>query len=185
MRSNKERGFSLLEGTVGIMILGVIVAFATPKISNAMSEYRVDIAMRQTVDIIKRAKTQAVSENRRSGIVADTTNNRLGVVFYNDDLTVNRIEFVPLPQGVSFQRPADITSQPDGVKSTDVVSFPKQGDYHQQDFNSRGFPLVASGADVVSVFLGNGREYRAVTMTSVGGIRTYVAENKEWVNTRK
>jgi hypothetical protein len=166
------------------MILGVIVAFATPRFSNAMAQYRVDVAMRQTVDIIKRAKTQAVSESRRSGIVADTDNNRLGLVFYNDDLTVNRIEFVPLPQGVSFQRPADITTPPAGVTSTDVVSFPKQGDYHQQNFNSRGFPMVASGADVVSVFLGNGREFRAITMTSVGGIRTYLTQDKQWVSTR-
>ncbi|HEX5736225.1 MAG TPA: hypothetical protein VF131_25575 [Blastocatellia bacterium] len=185
MRSNNERGISLLEGLVGLMILGVIVAFAAPRISNAMGQYRVDVAMRQTVDIIKRAKTQAVSENRRSGVVADTANNRLGLVFYNDDLTVNRIEFVPLPQGVSFQRPADITTPPAGVTSTDVVSFPKQGSLYQQDFNSRGFPMVANGADVVSVFVGNGREFRAVTVTSVGGIRTYLAQDKQWVSTRK
>jgi type II secretory pathway pseudopilin PulG len=185
MRRNNERGFSLLEGTIGLMILGVVIAFAAPRISNAMGQYRVDIAMRQTVDIIKRAKTQAVSENRRSGIVADTATNRLGLVFYNDDLSVNRIEFIPLPQGVSFQRPADIATPPAGVNTTGVVSFPKQGNYYQQDFNSRGFPLVASGADVVSIFVGNGREYRAVTMTSVGGISTFMAQNKQWVNTRK
>jgi Tfp pilus assembly protein FimT len=185
MRRNKESGFSLLEGTIGLMILGVVVAFAAPRISNAMGQYRVDIATRQIVDIIKRAKTHAVAENRRSGIVADTATNRLGIVFYNEDLTVNRIEFIPLPQGVSFQRPADITTPPAGVTTTGVVSFAKQGNYYQQDFNSRGFPLVASGADVVSIFVGNGREYRAVTMTSVGGISTYLALNKEWVNTRK
>ena len=188
MRGNKmrgESGFSLLEGTVGIMIIGVVVAFAAPKISSAMSQYRVNIAMRQTVDTLKRAKTLAVSENRKSAIVADKANRRLGVVFYNDDLTVNRIEFVSLPQGVSFQRPASITTPPAGVKTTDVVSFPIQGSYNQQDFNSRGFPLVASGADVVAIFVGNGKEYRAVTMTSVGGINTYLAENNQWMNTRR
>ena len=188
MRGNKERsesGFSLLEGTVGLLIIGVVVAFAAPKISNAMGQYRVNIAMRQTVDILKRAKTLAVSENRRSGIVADTANRRLGVVFYNADLTVNRIEFVPLPQGVSFQRPASVTAQPAGVTTTDVVSFAKQGSYNQQDFNSRGFPVVASGADVVAIFVGNGKEYRAVTMTSVGGINTYMAQSNQWVNTKK
>ena len=188
MRGNKERsesGFSLLEGTVGLLIIGVVVAFAAPKISNAMGQYRVNIAMRQTVDILKRAKTVAVSENRRAGIVADTANRRLGVVYFNDDLTVNRIEFVPLPQGVSFQRPAGVSAQPAGVTSTDVVSFAKQGSYNQQDFNSRGFPVVGSGADMVSIFLGNGKEYRAVTMTSVGGINTYMAQNNQWVNTKK
>lgn len=188
MRGNKDRGesgFSLLEGTVGLLIIGIVTAFAAPKISNAMGQYRVNIAMRQTVDILKRAKTVAVAENRKSSIVADTTNRRLGIVFYNDDLTVNRIEFVPLPQGVSFQRPASITAQPAGVTSTDVVSFAKQGNYNQQDFNSRGFPLVATGASVVSIFVGNGKEYRVVTMTSVGGINTYLAQNNQWVDTRK
>jgi Tfp pilus assembly protein FimT len=188
IRGNKERsesGFSLLEGTVGLMIIGVVVAFAAPKISNAMGQYRANIAMRQTVDILKRARTIAVSENRRSGIVADTANSRLGLVYFNDDLTVNRIEFIALPQGVSFQRPAGMTAQPAGVTTTDVVSFAKQGSYNQQDFNSRGFPVVASGADVVAIFVGNSKEYRVVTMTSVGGINTYMAENNQWINTKK
>jgi len=36
----------------------------------------------------------------------------------------------------------------------------------------------------VAIFVGNGKDYRAVTMSSVGGVRTYRAENSTWVNTR-
>lgn len=180
----RERGFTMIESAIAVAIISIIVAIALPKLNNAMREHRVNIGMRLIVDTIKRAKMQAVSENKDSAIAVDTTGKRIGVVIFNDDLSINRIEFIPLPDGITFQRPAGITTTPVGVKTTtEVVSFAKQGSYYQQNFNSRGFPSVASGADVVSIFLGNGKSYRAITMSSVGGIRTYTLENNVWLNT--
>jgi prepilin-type N-terminal cleavage/methylation domain-containing protein len=178
-----ERGFTMLECAIAIAIISVLVAIALPRLNNSMREHRVNIAMRQVVDALKRAKMQAISENRNTAVAVDTGGRRMGVVFLNDDATVSRMEFIPLPDGVSFQRPAGVTVAPPDVTTAGVVSFAQQDAYYQQGFTSRGFPSLASGADVVSIFVGNGQSFRAVTMTSVGGIRTYTFENRAWVNT--
>ncbi|HEX5736221.1 MAG TPA: type II secretion system protein [Blastocatellia bacterium] len=178
-----ERGFTMLEATIVLAVIGIIAGITLPRLNSAMREHRVNAAVRQIIDTIRRAKTQAVSENRDSAIAIDLAARRIGVVFFNDDDTVNRIEFMPLPEGVSFQRPAGITAAPPGVTGAGVVSFAREGDYFQQNFNSRGFPSLASGADVVSIFFGNGQSFRAVTMTSLGGIRAYSLEESAWVST--
>ena len=104
----RERGFTMLESAIVIAVICIIAAISLPRLNNSMREHRVNAAMRQIIDTVKRAKTQAVSENRDSAVAVDTAGRRIGVVFFNEDATVNRIEFIPLPEGVSFQRPAGI-----------------------------------------------------------------------------
>ena len=187
---NNALGFTVIELAVVVLISGVIIAIATPKITNAMREYRINIAMRQMVDTFNHAKAQAVADNVRSAMMIDTANSRYGMatLTYNAGTAlwvVNTVNYVSLPQGVTFQRP---TAAPTGVTSTGVTSFTvtSPSTLFRQDFTSRGFPVVAAGADVVSVFIGNGKSYRAITMTSVGGIRTYSTSNlvSAWADTR-
>ncbi len=181
----KEFGFTLVEVAVVLMIAGVVVAFTVPGITSSMRTYRLNSAARQTIDMLKRAKTEAVSSSNKAGIAVDLAGRRIGVVKYKDDgVTVDRIDFVPLPDGVEFERPEKESAPPDGTDADSIVSFGFKEGFYRQDFNSRGFPTVASGADVVSIFLGNGKDYRAITMSSVGGIRTYRLEQYSWVNTR-
>jgi Tfp pilus assembly protein FimT len=188
---NKAAGFTILELAVVVLISGVVIAIATPKITNAMREYRVNIAMRQMVDTLNRVKAQAVSDNRRSAMMIDTANNRVGMATLTFDTpsslwVVNTVTYAPLPQGVTFQRP---TASPTGVTSTLVTSFPSYGGsstVFRQDFTTRGFPVTALGTDVLSIFVGNGKTYRAITMSSVGGIRTYLTTSlvSSWADTR-
>ncbi len=179
----KERGFTALEIAVVVMLVGVLLAFATPKITAAMREYRLNIAARQMVGLINRAKMSAVSDNKKTSIAVDITGNRAGLVIYKDDgTTVDHIEFIPLPQGITFQKPAGVSAVPPGVTTTGLVSFSLKNGYYMQDFTSRGFPVVASGPDVVSIFFGNSKSYEAITITSVGGITTYRLEKGAWVN---
>ncbi|HWP45095.1 MAG TPA: hypothetical protein VNO14_17770 [Blastocatellia bacterium] len=181
----RERGFTILEGAVVVMVIGVIVAFAAPKISSAMRDYRLNIALRQINDTLRRAKMQAISESNRTGVAIDVLGKRIGLITYqNDGVTVSRIDYIPLPSDVSFERPPDEGAAPAGVTGEGVLSLALRDGVYVQDFNTRGFPVVASGADVVSIFLGNGRNYLALTMSSVGGVRTYRYENRAWQNTR-
>ncbi|MEW6208061.1 MAG: prepilin-type N-terminal cleavage/methylation domain-containing protein [Acidobacteriota bacterium] len=183
----KERGFTVLEIAAVVVVAGIAMAFAVPSITNAMRHYRLNSAMRQTIDVLNRAKTEAVAQSRQAGLVIDPEGRRLGVVYYqSDNATVDRIDFVSLPDGVSFQRPPQEAAPPDGVVTTGYLThYSGQLDgYPLQVFNSRGFPVVNSGPDVVSIFLGNGRDFRAVTMSSVGGIRSYRMNGNAWVNTR-
>jgi Tfp pilus assembly protein FimT len=184
-----QGGFSVLETVVVVTLVGTLIAVSVPIISLSMREYRLNTAMRQMVDTIKRIKMQAVSENRRAAMMIDTAGLRAGIATLNDDGTVNRIDYIPLPSGIRFDRPEGDTAPP-GVVSSGVVSFPSyEGSttLYKQDFNSRGFPAVANGADVVSIFISNGESFRSIVMNSVGGIRTYTMESdaRDWSDTRK
>jgi Tfp pilus assembly protein FimT len=183
-----EQGFTMIEVAVILLIGGVVMAFASPKITSAMRTYRINVATRQVVDTLKRVKTQAVSENKRTALVVDTANRQAGMALLNTDGTVKDNYYVSLPQGIVFQRPS-VATNPTGVSSslTTAVSFSKygsSGEVYKQDFSSRGFPVVANGSDVVCIFVGNGKDYRAITMSSVGGIRLYRLEGTNWIDMR-
>jgi Tfp pilus assembly protein FimT len=166
-------GFSVIELVLVVVGIGIVAAFSVPSIVNAMKAHRVNIALRTVADTINRAKTSAVAENRRTGIALDPDGLQIGVIFYNDDNSFNRVEYRPLPQGVSFDRP-NTSSQPDGVTTDDEVSFPLDSEYgvYTLNFSARGMPLNAFGT-TESIFLGNGEDYRALTISTVGGIRAY------------
>lgn len=182
-----QRGFTLIEMAVVVLILGVLIGFATPKFTNAMREYRVSMASRQLTDLIQRAKTQAVSNNQRVVIRVDTAENRAGLVVYDSGGIEVRTEYVKLPQGVLFSRPANVTAPMSGAPTADNVSFPaKQGSttVFEQQFNSRGFPVVASPTTINAIYVGNGTVFRALTLTSVGGVRSWKWNSTQWTNTR-
>lgn len=191
-RLRQEAGYTILQLAVTVLVSGSVIAMATPKITNAMREYRANIAMRNIADTLSRAKMQAISENKRSAMMIDTNNNRAGMAVLKYDAAtaswiIDQTYYVSLPQGVIFQRPA-ITA-PSGVTATGVTSFAAVSGstgVFRQDFNSRGFPITANGSDVASIFIGNGQSYRAITMSSVGGLRTYKTDtaNANWVDTR-
>lgn len=182
-----SRGFTVVEITVGVLILGVIAAFAAPRITNAMREYRLNVGIRQLSDLIQRAKMQAVSENKKTTLRVDTANNRAGLVIYDTSGNEVRTDYVQLPSGVTFSRPVSLTEPMSGAPTSRSVSFPAQSGsstVFQQDFNSRGFPVVATAGAINAIYLGNTRTYRALTLSSVGGIGMWTWSNTQWVNTR-
>jgi Tfp pilus assembly protein FimT len=185
-RTSCAAGFTILETAIVVLIAGVVLAFATPKIVNAMREYRLNIAMHQTADLIQRVKTQAVADNHKSSLVVDTGNRRFGIVVYDSSGTVVRTDYMPMPQGITFATPTGVTAPFNGVPAAQSVSFPAQGGsttVFQQDFNSRGFPVVAAGA-INALYLTNGSSYGAITLNSVSGTRIFRWEASQWVDLR-
>jgi len=183
-----EQGFTIIEVAAVLLVGGAVMAFAAPRITNAMRTYRINIATRQVVDTLKRVRTQAVSESKRAAFVVDTSARQAGLALLNTDSSIKNSSYVSLPQGIIFERP-QVSTNPVGVSAslTSAVSFSKygtSGSVYKQDFNTRGFPVVADGADVVCIFVGNGKDYRAITMSSVGGIRIYKLEGTAWIDTR-
>jgi prepilin-type N-terminal cleavage/methylation domain-containing protein len=188
-KTNKlERGFSAVEVTVVVLVIGVVLAFSAPRITNAMREYRLNSAMRQIADLIQRAKTQAMADNKKVTVRVDTANRRAGIVVYASDGTTEvRTDYVTLPQGVTFAMPNNVVAPMTGAPIARSVSFPAQGGsttVFQQDFNSRGFPTVAAAGTINSIYITNSRTYRALTLSSVGGVRTWTWQTNQWVNTR-
>lgn len=181
----------MMEATIVVFLIGIIAAFATPKIISAMREYRVTMAVRQMSDLIQRAKAQAVSENRTIALRVDAANNKAGIVMLDSSGTETSVQWIPLPQGVTFAKPT-VTSGNMPAPTTDApislaVSFPaKTGatNVYEQGFNSRGFPAVTAGT-MNSIYLGsNGKTYAALTMNSVGGLRAWKWNGSQWINTR-
>jgi Tfp pilus assembly protein FimT len=182
------RGFTVMEVTVAFAIVGLIAVFATPRIINAMREYRVSMGVRQITDLIQRAKAQAVSENRTITLRVDTANNRAGIVTLDASGAEVGVQYIPLPQGVRFVQPSGTVPPPmTGAPTGASVSFPaKSGttNIYEQPFNSRGFPAVADGT-INAVYLGSyGSAFAALTFNSVGGIRTWKWDGSQWLNTR-
>lgn len=187
--NDSARGFTTLELTIAVLITGVIAAIATPKITNAMREYRVSIAVRQITDLVQRAKVQAISENHTVALRVDTANNRAGLVVYdaNNNNTEVRVDYIPLPGGVTFAMPAGVTAPVTGAPTARSVSFALKGGsttIYEQSFTSRGFPAVAAGT-MNAIYVGsNNRSYRALTLNSVGGMRTWTWRTNQWDDTR-
>jgi Tfp pilus assembly protein FimT len=189
IRSNQSaRGFTVMEATVVVFIIGVIAAFSAPRIISAMREYRVNMAVRQMADLIQRAKTQAVSDNRTVTLRVDTANNKAGIVILDSTGTEVGVQYIPLPQGVRFVMPTGTVPAPmTGAPTTASISFPaKSGatNVYEQGFNSRGFPAVTAGT-INAIYIGSyNKTYAALTMNSVGGIRTWRWSGSQWLNTR-
>jgi type II secretory pathway pseudopilin PulG len=183
--ASSERGFTLIEGLIVMLGIGIVLAFSVPRITAAMREYRLNIATRQMVDTLRRARMQASSENMSVAVAVDPEGRRAGLAFLDDDGKVARSEFVPLPEGVDFQQPPDVDQTPDGKAIDGPLSFDydDEAKAYLQVFDSRGFPTVNFG-DTITILIGDGRDYRAVTMTSVGGVVTYKLENMAWKDTR-
>jgi type II secretory pathway pseudopilin PulG len=182
----QERGFTVIEIAVVVLIMGAVIAFSAPRITNAMREYRLNMAVRQIADLIQRAKAQAMADNRNVSVRIDTANRRAGLVIRDAAGAEVRTDYIPLPQGVTFSMPAGVTAPMTSAPFASSVSFPAFGSsttVFQQDFNSRGFPSVAAGA-INSIYLSNSRTFRALTLTSVGGMRTWTWQTNQWVNTR-
>jgi prepilin-type N-terminal cleavage/methylation domain-containing protein len=180
-------GFTILEISIVVLIAGVVLAFATPKIVNAMREYRLNIAMHQAADLIQRVKTQAVSDNHKASLVVDTGNRRFGIVVYDSSGAVVRTDYMPMPDGITFAAPTGVTAPVSGAPTSPSVSFPAQGGsttVFQQDFNSRGFPVVAAAGAINALYITNGYSYGVVTVNSVSGIRIFRWEASQWVDLR-
>lgn len=187
MGQKQQRGFSLVEIAVVIAIGAVIAAFATPKLLNALRDYRLDMSARQLTDLMNRAKSQAVANNRNSFIVIDTANRRIGIPAFDNAGNLMRTDYVTLPQGISFSQPSGVSAPMTGAPTTSAVSFPKQNNsttVFQQDFTSRGFPVVSTPGQINALYVGNGKNYRVVTLNSVGGLRTFRWQSGAWESVR-
>jgi Tfp pilus assembly protein FimT len=183
----KEAGFTVVETALVVLAVGIVMAVAVPSFSTAMRRYRLNASARQMSDMMQRARMQAISESRRSSIIVDTTGLRIGLVAYNDDGSVRSEQYVPLPSGVSFARPDGNTAPTAGAPTDADVSFPAktgvEGSF-QLDFNSRGFPVVATPGAINSIYLTNNLSSRAVTLNSVGFIQTWNWEDAQWVSAK-
>ena len=69
------RGFSLVELTFVMMVIGIMTALALPRYSNALARYRADATARRIVADLNLARAQARSTSTTQPVVFDLINN--------------------------------------------------------------------------------------------------------------
>lgn len=182
-----QRGFTVMEASIVVLIIGIVAVFAAPRIVDGMREYRLNMAMRQVADLVQKVKMQAVADNRKAALAIDTANRTIGMITYDAGNNVLSAQYAPLPPGIYFATPANNVAPMTGAPTTNAISFPAQGSsttLFQEDFNSKGFPVVTAGA-INALYLTNGRTYRALTLNSVAGLRTFTWQGSSWRDVRR
>lgn len=66
--SRPERGFSMIEVVVILLVIAMIAAFVVPQIVNYMRKYRLGVASRNVATALQRARFLATSNNKRAGV---------------------------------------------------------------------------------------------------------------------
>ncbi|HWC76333.1 MAG TPA: prepilin-type N-terminal cleavage/methylation domain-containing protein [Blastocatellia bacterium] len=63
-----ERGFSMIEIAVVLLVIAIIAAFVVPQVITYMRMYKLGVASRNVATALQRARFLATSDNRRAGI---------------------------------------------------------------------------------------------------------------------
>lgn len=72
---NSDRGFTLVELAVVLIIIGILAAIAAPNFLGLLNRYRVNRATVMTVGAIKEAQRQAMRQRKLCRVNINTTNN--------------------------------------------------------------------------------------------------------------
>jgi prepilin-type N-terminal cleavage/methylation domain-containing protein len=156
-----ERGYTLAEILVALMIGGLLLAAGTTTTVAwiGREESRSAVYLLQT--LVQSARMQAISRHRSCQIKLDTSTRLIQVIDLNDpsnatdDVTVTSVTLSPR---LSFARP-------DG--STPVTLSLVSGTTYQTTFGSDG--AVTQGSGVITVF--GGDRYEQLTVYGAGGVR--------------
>jgi prepilin-type N-terminal cleavage/methylation domain-containing protein len=122
----RQRGFSLIEIIVIVIVVGILALIAVPNLVTGMPSYRLKNAARDLCSNIHKARTLAVKQNRSVTLTFDV----LGNTYHIDDQS-------PWPQkytcfddyyvsGVMFGRPGSAHGDPVSFV-VDKVTFNNQG----------------------------------------------------------
>ncbi len=68
-----ERGFSVIEMSVVLLIIAIVAAFVVPKVVAYMRDYRLGVGARNVATALKRARYLATSNNTRAGVLVSET----------------------------------------------------------------------------------------------------------------
>jgi prepilin-type N-terminal cleavage/methylation domain-containing protein len=124
-RSRSERGFTLIELSVVMMIIAIVAAFVVPQVIAYMRMYRLGVGGRNVATALQRARFLATSNNTRAGIFIPEL-QRVDIEQYDPEgKTEPTVKgAVQMPQGVTIasDAPKQIAFDGRGV----VTPMPKE-----------------------------------------------------------
>ena len=115
-KPGSERGFTMIEIAVVLLIIVIVAAFTVPQVVSYMRMYRLGAGGRDVATALQRARYLATSNNTRAGVVNDVEVRRLDIQQY-DPLGAGEPQIkgsVNLPSGVSIASDAPVHIAFDG-----------------------------------------------------------------------
>lgn len=145
----KRRGFSLLELTIVVMILGIMAAIAMPNWTWLLAKYRVDSAAQRIVVDLNRTQSLAYATSSTKTVTFTVAQSRYQIPGLKD-----------------LDHPAatytvDLTAEPYRATLVSAVF----GGSSQISYNGFGQPTVAGGTIVVE----SGGQQRTITVDAASG----------------
>jgi type IV fimbrial biogenesis protein FimT len=149
-----DRGFTLIELMITIIILSVLLGLAIPGFSRWLPNYRLRGAARDIYSNLQYAKMTAVKDRAGCGVLFDVASSRYQVVSSGpnrtfestsgsvggDDVVLKTVNFSEYGSGVAYGHGSAGTAIGSGFDND--VTFPGDGIV----FDSRGMVLSPSGA---------------------------------------
>lgn len=186
MRSSNN-GFTLIEMLVVLVILGLVVAFAAPKID--VTRYRVASSMNGIGMTLMAAERQAITQQHDVILMFDVANSKISIL---DDVNNNgiadageRLRGVPLGEGIVFSR-ASANPRPIGpgpVTFTKVVNGLPALTFHRDGSASEagGFYLTSLRAATSGTHLEDTRSIELERATGRASWWKYSPQASAWV----
>lgn len=170
-----ETGFSLVELGIVLAMLTVMAAIAVPMMTSAMRDMQLGSDVRNIASTMTYAKMTAASQAthyRMSFGIADNAwsldkGTLNGNAFNFESGTLTRLSMGAPKSGIKFKAVSD--SWPAGFSGNSSVVI---------EFNSRGIPV---GGPAI-VFVSNGRQDYAVSVSLAGKVQIWKYRNAEWIS---
>ena len=151
IKHNQQAGFSLLELSIVVLILGIMAIVVIPD-SSPTSQQKLDLAANQVAQALRFAHAEALRTGEHHGVNISQVTQTITVIKW--DLTTDPVstELVPYhpvnKQGFVFE--ADGMSLAPGVSiinSSDIFNYMTVGRRRSLIFDPRGVPVWVLGSD--------------------------------------
>ena len=113
-----ERGLTVIEMAVVVVILSILVAVAVPQIINQIRAYKLGVAARNVATAVQRAKYIATSNNSRAGLLIQDSSTMQIQLFDNEGINQPQDKGTfSIPEGIQItsQTPTELDFDGRGI----------------------------------------------------------------------